>query len=58
MEKLYIYGGITIGGILGTYLPVWILHVNELSLISLLGGVVGGLVGLYFGYKALQNFGE
>lgn len=58
MNKLFIYGGITIGGILGAYLPVWLFSANELDGISLLGGFFGSLLGLYFGYKAAQNFGD
>lgn len=58
MEKLFIYGGITLGGIIGAYIPVWLFNVDGLSLISLIGGTIGSLVGLFFGYKAAQNFGE
>ena len=58
MEKMLIYGGITLGGSIGAYLPVWLFHVDGLSLISLIGGTIGGLIGLFFGYKAAQNFGE
>jgi hypothetical protein len=58
MEKLYIYGGITIGGLLGAYIPVWLFGVDGFSLLSLVGGFIGSLLGLFFGYKALQNFGE
>lgn len=58
MDKLFIYGGITLGGILGAYIPVWLFGVNELSLLSLIGGTIGSFIGLYFGYQAKQNFGE
>ncbi len=58
MEKLFIYGGITLGGLIGAYIPVWLFNVDGLSLVSLIGGTVGSLIGLYFGYKAMQNFGE
>ncbi len=55
---MLIYGGITLGGIIGAYLPVWLFHADGLSIISLIGGTIGSLVGLFFGYKAAQNFGE
>lgn len=58
MEKLFIYGGITLGGIIGAYLPVWLFNVDGLSLVSLIGGTLGSLVGLFFGYKAAQNLGD
>lgn len=58
MEKLFIYGGITLGGILGAYIPVWLFNVDGLSLVSLIGGTIGSLAGLFFGYKAAQNFSE
>lgn len=56
--KLLIYIGITIGGVIGSYLPVWLFHVDVLSLWSILMGAVGSFVGLWLGYKAYQNFGE
>lgn len=58
MEKLYLYGGITLGGILGSYIPVWLFNVDPIGPVSILGGLIGGLIGLYFGYKAMQNFGD
>lgn len=58
MDKLFIYGGITLGGIIGAYIPVWLFNVSELSFASIMGGLVGGIAGLYFGYKLNQNFGE
>jgi hypothetical protein len=47
MEKLTIYIGLTIGGIIGGYLPVALFHVSGLSWVSL----VCGFVGLWLGWK-------
>lgn len=58
MAKLFIYGGITIGGLVGAYVPVWLFHADSFSLISILMGAVGSFFGLWLGYKAYQNFGE
>jgi uncharacterized membrane protein YeaQ/YmgE (transglycosylase-associated protein family) len=58
MGKLFIYGGITVGGLIGAYLPVWLFHVDALSLWSILMSAVGSFIGLWIGYKANQNFGE
>ena len=54
MAKLLIYIGITIGGIVGAYVPVWILHVDTFSLWSIIFGAVGSFIGLWLGYKAYQ----
>jgi len=51
MEKLTIYAGLTIGGIIGGYLPVVLFRVGALSLVSLICGFVGGIVGLWLGWK-------
>lgn len=58
MAKIFIYIGITIGGLIGAYLPVWLFHVDALSLWSIILGAVGSFVGLWLGYKAYQNYGE
>jgi hypothetical protein len=58
MEKLFIYGGITLGGIIGSYIPIWLFKADPIGAISIIGGLIGGLAGLYFGYKANQNFGD
>jgi hypothetical protein len=58
MSKLYIYGGITLGGIIGAYLPVLIFHVNPLGVWSIVFGTLGSFTGLYLGYKAYQNYEE
>jgi hypothetical protein len=58
MGKMFIYGGITIGSLIGSYIPVWLFHVDAFSAISIIGGALGSFVGLWAGYKANQNFGE
>jgi len=51
MAKLTIYIGLTIGGIIGGYLPVVLFQVSSFSWVSLLCGFVGCLVGLWLGWK-------
>jgi hypothetical protein len=58
MDKIYIYGGITFGSLVGAYIPVLLFNANPLGLFSIIGGIVGSFIGLWFGYKALQSFGE
>ncbi len=58
MSKFFIYGGITLGGLVGAYLPVWLFGVDGFSLLSIVGGLIGSFVGLYFGYQAYKNIGE
>ena len=51
MEKLTIYIGLTIGGIIGGYLPVVLFQVSGFSWVSLVCGFVGCLVGVWLGWK-------
>lgn len=58
MVKLYIYIGIFVGSIIGSYLPVLLFNVSMLSFISIIGGVIGSFIGLFAGYytaKALES---
>jgi hypothetical protein len=55
---MFIYGGITVGSLIGAYVPVMLFHVSALGMVSIVGGLIGSFVGLYFGYKADQNFGD
>ena len=57
LAKMFTYGGVTLGGLLGAYLPVILFHAGTLGIASLVGGTVGGFVGLWVGYKAFQYFG-
>ena len=58
MDKLFIYGGITVGSVIGAYLPVWLFSANPLGFFSIVCGVVGSLLGLWAGYVFTQNIGE
>lgn len=51
MAKTVITIGLTIGSIVGAYLPVVLFHVSPLGLASLAGGFVGAVVGLWLGYR-------
>jgi hypothetical protein len=52
--KSLIYIGITVGGIIGGYIPV-LFGQDGLSFASLLGGTIGSFAGLWAGYKIGQN---
>jgi hypothetical protein len=54
LGKIFTYGGITLGGLLGAYLPVLLFHVSELGVTSIVGGIIGGFAGLWVGYKIYQ----
>ena len=54
--KLAIYGGATIGGLIGGYLPVfW--GGNLLDITSVVLGTLGTIVGIWAGYKLGKYFG-
>ncbi len=53
MGKLTIYMGLTVGGIIGGYLPVALLHVSTFSILSIVCGFVGCVVGLWVGWKLM-----
>jgi uncharacterized membrane protein YeaQ/YmgE (transglycosylase-associated protein family) len=55
MEKLIIYIGITIGGLVGAYIPSLIFQIYSFSALSIICGSVGSIVGLFVGYKIQQN---
>jgi hypothetical protein len=54
MEKMAIYMGLTVGGIIGGYLPVVLFGVSALSVLSLACGFVGCFVGLWLGWKVTE----
>ena len=58
MEKLTIYIGLMIGGIVGGYLPVVLFHVSSFSWVSLICGFVGCIVGVWLGRKLTLWIGE
>jgi hypothetical protein len=50
MNKGLLYLCITIGGIVGGYIPV-LLGAGGLSMISILGSAVGGFAGIWLAYR-------
>ena len=57
MNKTLILTGATIGGIAGAYVPFLFGDNDIFSIWSILGGMVGGLVGIWLGYKLAQRLG-
>jgi uncharacterized membrane protein YeaQ/YmgE (transglycosylase-associated protein family) len=53
--KFMIYLGITVGSVIGSYIPVVLFHVDMFSVWSILMGAVGSFVGLWVGYRIGQN---
>lgn len=51
MSKGMIYLAITVGGFIGSYVPILLFHAGGLSLWSIIGGTVGSLAGIYIAYK-------
>jgi hypothetical protein len=49
--KGLIYLGITVGGIIGAYLPIVLFHQDSFSAVSIIGGTIGSFAGLWAGYK-------
>jgi hypothetical protein len=58
MEKLTIYIGLMVGGIIGGYLPVVLFHVSAFSWVSLICGFVGCIAGAWLGWKLTLWIGE
>lgn len=56
--KSLIYIGATIGGIAGAYIPALWGDSNMFSGWSLLMGAIGGVIGIYVGYKIQENLGD
>jgi len=46
--------GLTLGGLIGAYLPVMLLHESAWGLTSFLGSTIGGAAGVWAGYKAYR----
>lgn len=55
--KWVIYGGATLGGLIGGYVPVWFWHASVLSMTSLVSGSIGTLVGLIAAIKVGKSLG-
>ena len=56
-SKLVLYTSITVFGALGAYLPVWLLGDDPLSGWSILGSVIGGIVGIWIWTKLKDSIG-
>jgi uncharacterized membrane protein YsdA (DUF1294 family) len=56
MNKGILYLSITVFGAIGAYLPVILFHQDGLSAASMLGGVVGGIFGIWVAYKYENGF--
>jgi uncharacterized membrane protein YeaQ/YmgE (transglycosylase-associated protein family) len=54
--KLFIFMGVTIGGLLGGWLGSMLDHGNGLGPWSLLLSTIGSFVGIWAGYKAARNW--
>ena len=55
MAKLLIYIGITIGGLIGAYIPIMLFNTSTFGWESIVCGALGSLVGLWAGYKITQT---
>ena len=54
--KLFIWIGITVGGVVGSWLGASMNHGNYLGAPSILLGGVGSLVGVWVGFKLAKNY--
>ncbi len=53
--KLIIYTSISICGIMGSYIPVWLFGAGFFDLSSIISGIIGSIAGVFIGYKIGQN---
>jgi hypothetical protein len=51
-----LYMGATIGGAIGSYLPILLFHSDGLSAASIFGGIVGGVLGIWAAIKLANNY--
>jgi hypothetical protein len=51
MGRATITIGVIVGSIVGAYLPIWLFHVGALSLLSLVMGFVGAVVGAWLAWR-------
>ncbi len=54
MAKMVIYIGITIGGIVGGYVPVVLFNSGWFSVASILCGFIGCIAGAWLGWKLAE----
>jgi len=56
MNKALLWGSITVFSIIGSYIPaLW--HADMLSAASILGGLIGGLFGIWAALKLNEYIG-
>lgn len=53
-SKFVMWTCVTVGGALGSYLPVWLFNADPFGGWSILGGMIGGLCGIWLWYKFLR----
>lgn len=56
MDKKTVLICSSIGAVVGAYLPVWLFKVSEFSVWSIIGGIAGGLVGIWLAVKLNDYF--
>jgi hypothetical protein len=54
MKKLIMYSFITIGGLIGGYIPL-LFGVDGFSVWAIIGSTIGGIVGIWVAYKISHN---
>ncbi len=55
MQKLFIMVGMTVGSVAGGYLPV-LFGASYFSIASLIASTIGGLLGIYAGYRLGDDY--
>ncbi|MBP9813042.1 hypothetical protein H6794_02795 [Candidatus Nomurabacteria bacterium] len=55
MDKKTVYLVISAGGFIGAYLPVLLFNADGFGLVSIVGGVIGSIIGIVVAYKLIQN---
>jgi phage tail tape-measure protein len=55
MRKLFVTLGMTVGSIAGGYLPI-LFGASLFSITSLITGTIGGLLGIYIGYRLGEDY--
>ncbi len=55
MQKLFIMLGMTVGSVAGGYLPV-LFGASLFSITSLVTSTIGGLLGIYAGYRLGDDY--
>jgi hypothetical protein len=51
VQRATITIGVLVGSIVGAYMPILLFHVGALSLLSLVMGLVGAIVGAWLAWK-------